>query len=344
MADKEKSGGIYDLWKNNVPVHARMYLQTLFGDRNKPFTEKDFTPAELRTMESTINNATARLIDNAEVHRDSEKRYLDMLDVYRTGADRLIKATKNDKDWAEYRRLDKKYGALDWDKTPKEVSDKMWDLRGTLLDRYGHLGPGKTLWPILGETNPEVIRQHYKDRLENYAGNGQEQEVLNKVAEAELHKKQALAGSGNVQYDDYAAVKDAMKMNPTMDTSKEPRLHDPRDYLPDALGRFTYETTPTGQRQISDKYDFYNEVRAPFVDAYNKASPMEKIGMAAKTLGPDILNLDPQGFASDLGNIAIGKNGRPVQIKYDPKAPGKKKGGKIAMPDGYKKGGNSSLI
>jgi hypothetical protein len=48
---------LYDLYKGVVPGRNRLFLQGLFGDRSKPFTEKDFTEEELLSLQQLIERA-----------------------------------------------------------------------------------------------------------------------------------------------------------------------------------------------------------------------------------------------------------------------------------------------
>ena len=51
------SEGIYERYKEMIPLEKRMYLQTLFGDRNKEFTAADLTDKELDVIGETIKAA-----------------------------------------------------------------------------------------------------------------------------------------------------------------------------------------------------------------------------------------------------------------------------------------------
>ena len=48
---------VYSGWKKSVPIDARFFLQTLLGDRNKPFTASDVTPEELQQINQVIEES-----------------------------------------------------------------------------------------------------------------------------------------------------------------------------------------------------------------------------------------------------------------------------------------------
>ena len=50
-------GSMYESVKNNIPAHVRWFGQTLFGDRSKPFTEKDLTSDEINEINRAIHNS-----------------------------------------------------------------------------------------------------------------------------------------------------------------------------------------------------------------------------------------------------------------------------------------------
>ena len=65
-----------EMYKNNVPVNARLLLGTMFGNRS-PITEKDFSPQELDAMRSASVSAQARQLDqirNLEFVRNGYER------------------------------------------------------------------------------------------------------------------------------------------------------------------------------------------------------------------------------------------------------------------------------
>lgn len=51
------SEGVYERYKEMLPLEKRMYLQTLFGDRNKEFNAADLTDRELDVIGETIKTA-----------------------------------------------------------------------------------------------------------------------------------------------------------------------------------------------------------------------------------------------------------------------------------------------
>lgn len=148
------------------------------------------------------------------------------------------------------------------------------------------------------------ISSRYGDLAERKIGDIQDEDLkFKKIKEAYLeHERQLNKGYGNVQYSDYA------KGNPIRDT----------------LGRFTYKLDPSGNVHVSDVYDFYNSMRAKAVEDFEKMSPTEKIIAILKRTEDPLLTeaSGNQGLAAGtlgaIGEAYIGRNGRPVDIKYHP--------------------------
>ena len=335
MADNKDEGGIYELWKQNVPASARMYLQTLFGDRSKPFTEKDFTKSELAEMEAAINASKTRLQEKSEANLNHNMAYLQHINTLSTGADKLIPLIKKDKEWKEFGKLTKQYGS--YPDMPEEARSNYSKLFNTLIERYGNLAPGKFIWSIMGQTDPNAIKDAYKQRLDYFSGNGQQEEVIKDLQKAALNKQQIARGEGNVQYNDYTESMPENRLAAMKNSELQGNYSD-APTIAKSLGRFTYETTPEGKRVIKDNYDFYNDVRAPIVDAYEKMGPVEKTARVAQDVGLGALSLDPYSIASTIGNAYIGKDGRPVQVSYDPK--------EITSPNvaSKRKGGTAKVV
>ena len=103
-------------------------------------------------------------------------------------------------------------------------------------------------------------------------------------------------GFGNVQYEDYP------KNSPIRDT----------------LGRFTYQIQPDGSVHVSDMYDFYNEARAKNVAKYEQENPVFKVLDAGTLALSKALSGDIKQAAGTIGEAYIGRDGRPVDIRYDP--------------------------
>jgi len=98
--------------------------------------------------------------------------------------------------------------------------------------------------------------------------------------------------------------------------------------LQKTLGNFSYTTDPsTGRRVITDKYDFWNDYRAPLVEEYEAMSPIERIRQVALNAASPLGTRGHRqgqlyGIASEVGNAYIGRKGRPVRIAYDPSKAG----------------------
>jgi hypothetical protein len=236
--------GLFGLAKQVVPPQARFFAQTLLGDKSKPFTENDLTPAELQLLNSTIQTSRKRVEDNLSA----------------------IKMAKSFQD------------------LPEAIQDKVF-----YGDTYTTLKPNQKL-PFLEKAFQEI------------------------KAKSKLTEKQYKEGYGNVQYEDYG------KNNPIRNT----------------LGRFTYRINPDGTVKVSDVYDFYNLNREENVKRFEQMTPTERLANVAKLslqtttegnypeIQPKFLgeaNTMPSyltGVAGTIGEAYIGRNGRPVEIKYDP--------------------------
>ena len=120
-----------------------------------------------------------------------------------------------------------------------------------------------------------------------------------------------LAGKGDkgdIQYKDYPNIDKmgAVAGNPDL------------DMFANVLGRFTYETLPDGTRVIKDNYDFNNPQRQKIVEGYENTNPLMKpIVAAARATNAGALK-GLKGAASEIGMAYIGKDGRPVDIRYKP--------------------------
>ena len=217
-----------------------------------------------------------------------------MLETYRTGADKLIERTKDDPEWVELGKLSNKQN-----RSEKE-NERYWALSDSVFNKYRDIAPGKTLMPIMGETNPNKIKQQYADRLALYGGENipaLEKDFANKKQLYEKNLKALKGNYGAVGYEHYPGGLYASKPS----------------NMSSALGRFRYETLPSGEKVILDNYDFYNDVRKDDVEAYEKMGRLEKAATVAKE---SLMN--PLAIPSILGNAYIGRDGRPVRIQYDP--------------------------
>ena len=163
-------------------------------------------------------------------------------------------------------------------------------------------------------------------------------EALIKEAQIRTQNQQPLdPNKGNVQYADYATA------------SKNGQLQTYNPVTRQTLGRFVYVTDPnTGERHIIDNYDFSNPERDRSVAEYAQMDPFEKALAVAKnsitsTAGEDN---SKSGLLGEIGNAYIGKDGRPVDIKYNPAEVKKKKGGKVKSKNNVVKSlkGGSKLI
>jgi hypothetical protein len=129
-------------------------------------------------------------------------------------------------------------------------------------------------------------------------------------------------GYGNVQYGDYK----------------------PNSPMSDTLGRFTYQIQPDGTVHVSDKYDFYNDAREPRVKRFEQENPVLRALDAGTLAAGEALSGEFRNAAGIIGEAYIGRDGRPVDIKYHPDIFKPKETTPQApvgnpMGDAYKKGG-----
>jgi len=169
---------------------------------------------------------------------------------------------------------------------------------------------------------------YFGEEVERKLGKERDQTKIFKEIKAlnAKHEKNFNKGYGNVQYDDY---------------TKDNRMNNP---MRDTLGRFTYQMLPDGTVHVSDKYDFYNSERAPYVNQYEKMTPVGKaIDVASRVRSPLLTEATTAGGGrdviqntlSEIGMAYIGRDGRPVDIKYHPdifNPVEKKKGGMVVKP------------
>jgi hypothetical protein len=153
----------------------------------------------------------------------------------------------------------------------------------------------------------------YPANIENNPSLKTEKEKFKELKALNLkYERQLKEGYGNVQYEDYNLTTDLAGLtNPVLNT----------------LGRFTYQIQPDGTVHISDKYDFYNQSRAKNVEAFEKMTPSEKaLAVMKRVEDPLLTEVSTAGGGPTLikntlgaiGEAYIGRNGKPVDIRYDP--------------------------
>jgi len=95
---------VYSGWKKSIPIDARFFLQTLLGDKNKPFTASDVTPEELQQINQVVKESKPNNLFRAKDDILNGKI-----------SEILINASKNDPDWARYSFLKNKRN--EWEET-----------------------------------------------------------------------------------------------------------------------------------------------------------------------------------------------------------------------------------
>ncbi len=312
--------GIYEWWKRNIPADARLYTQTLFGDRTQPFTEKDFTPNELKNFEGIIKTSKPRLEagilkQQVEANR-ATKDAQHLTNLYSAdNAKKMLNMVKKDPEWQQLSEMHNKYLKEGELKIPDKYNDKYVNLSQKVWDKYQNFGTGWDGIKAALESQND-IPQIFNNLLNKNNAIDTAKNLTDKASRNEQYINQ---GIGNVQYEDYANAR------------KNGDLSGYNRISPQVLGRFQYKTDPTtGQRNIIDNYDFSNSFRDKAVDAYSKMNPLEKaLSVAKNSLTGTFGEGEGSGLLGEIGNAYIGKDGRPVDIKYDPNEIKNKKGGKV---------------
>ena len=306
---------VYSGWKKSVPIDARFFLQTLLGNRNKPFTASDVTPEELQQINQVIKESKPNNLYRAKD---------DILKGKMTEI--LVNASKNDPDWARYSFLKNKRN--EWEKTnssnmfdppPFKYNEEYSKLYTKLTDRYEKiaqnadpnfkysvLNSSYAVGQSLGKQPKEIENNYLNDsntNAEKIINSGQNR--LKKISE----------GGGDVQYEDYPNNAGLIAQGVIPNKPNK---------IATALGRFNYETDKSGNTVVKDNYDFWNEGRKPAVESYEKMNPLVKAAVVPVRAIADILSMGGQGFnpiwgVQEVGNAYIGRNGRPVNITYDSK-------------------------
>jgi hypothetical protein len=306
--------GLYDLWKENVPMRERFYLQTLFGDRDKPFTKKDMTPKGLKQIEESIQTArqsrTKRAQEELSRAKQSQERENIFFQRLETSLPILEKAAKEDPEWLELQSLERE---------PVEIAgaaaiaaakgdrDRKWELSRILQDRYSSMvGSEHLFFSMLHR--PEQMASYFDDYKEQYRGTSERRDSAQEI----ISRLSSDRPSSDVQYEDYAFTGPGW-----------PGQHDPTkhwDNVGQTLGRYNYRTNEAGEREVIDAYDFSNPSQDAAIDAYEKLGPIRKALLTAERMARRVVQGQGiKGAAQEIGNAYVGRDGRPVKITYDPK-------------------------
>ena len=328
MAEAKKSEGIYGLWKEKVPSDYRWYLQTLFGEKGKPFTEKDLTKKELQAIDKQIKEADEYGLNNLKRALENKQYYIDSTTQLQTNAKAVNTMAAQDSEWQEYGQIDKMRDKLGM--VPEKYKARASELYDKLKDRYFPYMQSESILALGLGQNPDKVNSLFASEYKRYTKNNQlnnaikEKDVLDNKIENYANRV------GDVQY--------------TFNPNKELNTLG-GDAIDQTLGRYNYKKLPDGKVQVIDNYDFSNESRQEVVQKFHRMQPGEKALSTTKYAGQALLSGDPAAAAGYVGMAYIGDEGRPVNVTYDPKeVNAKKKGGKIKFLDGYKKGGSSGLI
>jgi hypothetical protein len=284
---------IKGLYKENIPVHARVYLETLLGKKD-PITAEDFTKDELARIDSLIQKTEAerlgKTLKNQADLQSSLERTIKRLSSQKDIAKKMVE----DPDWIAYGELDKK-------PTSPEVANERFDAWTRFYNKFADQAfVHEDITLIMGDRDPKKVQSYLDEKKQK---NKQTTEYLKDRLSKVNQALDAVQGKGlKGAVDDYSAY-----------GSTSPKEMEDTD-ISRTLGRFNYETLPSGRRVVKDTYDFYNEYRAPMVEEYEKMGPAKK---ALSVLLEAVK--DPVQLPSVLGNAYIGRDGRPVKVEYDPK-------------------------
>jgi hypothetical protein len=321
MAEEKKSEGIYGLWKENVPSDYRWYLQTLFGEKGKPFTEKDLTKKELQAIDKQIKDADEYGLRRLKQESENKQNYLDSATQLQNNAKAVNTMAAQDSEWQEYGQLDRMRDELGM--IPEKHRARASELFNKLKDRYWPYMQSESVLALGLGQNPDKVNSLFASEYKRYTKNDQLNNAIKEKAALDNKIENYANRVGNVQY--------------TMDPNKELNTLG-GDAISQTLGRYNYKKLPDGKVQVIDNYDFSNDSRQEVVQMFHRMQPVEKAVNTAKYVGKQILSGDPAGAAGVAGMAYIGDEGRPVNVMYDPKEIYKKSGGTIEMPAEYSNG------
>lgn len=321
MADEKKSEGIYGIWKENVPSDYRWFLQSLFGEKGKPFTEKDLTKKELQAVDKQIKESDEAGLKSLKQKAEYKQNYIDLTTQLQNNAKAVNTMAAQDPEWQEYGQIDKMRDKLGM--IPEKYKARASELYDKLKDRYWPYMQSESILALGLGQNPDRVNSLFANEYKRYAGNDQLNKAIKEKAAIDNKIENYANRVGDVQY--------------TMDPNKELNTLG-GDAISQTLGRYNYKKLPNGKVQVIDNYDFSNDSRQEVVQMFHRMQPGEKALNTAKYAGKALLSGDPAGAAGIVGMAYIGDEGRPVNIMYDPKEIYKKSGGTIEMPAEYSNG------
>jgi hypothetical protein len=284
---------IKGLYKENIPVHARVYLETLLGKKD-PVTAEDFTKEELARIDSLIQKTEAERLGKILKRQADLQSSLERTTKRLSPQKDIAKKMVEDPDWIAYSELNKK-------PTSPEVANEQFDAWTRFYNKFADQAfVHEDITLIMGDRDPKKVQSYLDEKKQK---NKQTTEYLKDRLSKVNQALDAVQGKGlKGAVEDYSAY-----------GSTSPKEMEDTD-ISRTLGRFNYETLPSGRRVVKDTYDFYNEYRAPMVEEYEKMGPAKK---ALSVLLEAVK--DPVQLPSVLGNAYIGRDGRPVKVEYDPK-------------------------
>tara|TARA_R110002020_G_scaffold67682_1_gene177536 strand:+ start:8297 stop:15352 length:7056 start_codon:yes stop_codon:yes gene_type:complete len=323
----------YEAWKNNVGMEKRLYLQTLFGDRDKPFTKEDFTEKELMEIASVIAGPAREQLSRFENRHEQYDSLMATSDRNKRSAQNLpelisqfTELSKTDPELAAYREASE-------GPRKDELFNRLISKHGDLLDTVPYLSNElrrKKLFNMDEEYLNAISLDKELDLLESKAESYRQMASDWMATEEEAFRTRR----EDVQYGDYADEQGPNLGGLPFVSGDAPE----ESQVGTTLGRFTYDIDP-GVVNVRDEYDFdqglykqyeglgfidkalavANQLREDFSE--DKSNPQSINTTGRDKQDSDILDLSKpfynpiQQIAQVIGEAYIGDEGRPVDIQ-----------------------------
>jgi len=242
--EKLQSVGEYlkGAYKENIPVHARVYLETLLGKKD-PITAEDFTEEELSRIDNLVQKTEAerlrKITEKQSNLQSSLEKTIRRLNPPEDIANRIVE----DPDWIAYGELNKKPAS-------PEIAKEQFKAYERFFNKFVDQVPiAESILTIIGDPDPKKVQSYLDEKK-------QKSEWLPAHLRDRLLKVNqtldAVQGKGiKGAVDDYGAY-----------GSTSPEKMQDTD-ISRTLGRFNYETLPSGRRVIKDTTTFITSTGHP---------------------------------------------------------------------------------
>jgi ATPase subunit of ABC transporter with duplicated ATPase domains len=138
-------------YRRNIPVDARMYLETLLGNRTQ-VTEKDFTQNELSKIEEAIRRSQEYAQKNQESMQAEIRAARDLEQRLSKGRKEGARRLTSDPEWRKAAKI------WDIENPTDEQRDKQWQSWTRLFERNKDLAVGEDLIALIGEKDPKKYK------------------------------------------------------------------------------------------------------------------------------------------------------------------------------------------